>query len=272
VRILALLATHNEQRFIVACLEHFIRHGVDVYLIDNESDDETVPLASAFLGRGVAGIETMPRGDQYPWKRILERKAVLSGELDADWFMHADPDEIRLPPVPDQTLADAIARADAAGFNAVNFFEYTFVPTRQAPDHDHADYLRTMRWYYPFSPAFPNQLKAWKKQPVAVDLVSSAGHRVHFPDLKMYPTPFPMRHYLFLSVEHAVRKYVRRTWDPTELALGWHRSRSRLRAPDIVLQDESTLRVYAGDAALDASNPLTAHPLFAQGLAGDQNR
>jgi hypothetical protein len=82
----------------------------------------------------------------------------------------------------------------------------------------------------------------------------------------MYPTPFPMRHYLFLSVEHAVRKYVERTYDADELAMGWHRVRSRLRAPDIVLQDESTLRVHAGDAALDASNPLTAHPLFAQSL------
>jgi hypothetical protein len=272
VRIIALLAAYNEQRFIVGCLEHFVRHGIDAYLLDNESTDDTVDLARPFLGRGLVGIETMPRGGLYPWSRILERKAALAAELDADWFMHADPDEIRLPPLADETLADAIARADAAGFNAVNFFEYTFVPTRQAPDHDHPDYLRTMRRYYPFSPVFPNQLKAWRRQRVAVDLVSSGGHRVDFPGLKMFPTPFPMRHYLFLSVEHAVRKYVQRSWDPDELAMGWHRIRSRLRAPDIVLQDESMLRVHTVDAALDASDPLTVHPLFAQVLAGDRRR
>lgn len=272
MRIIALLAAHNEERFIVGCLDHLIRHGIDAYLIDNESTDDTVDLARPFLGRGLIGIETMPRVGRYAWRRILERKAALSAELDADWFMHADPDEIRLPPAPDQTLADAIAHADAAGFNAVNFFEYTFVPTRQAPDHDHPYYLRTMRRYYPFSPAFPNQLKAWKRQPVPVDLASSAGHRVRFPGLKMDPTSFPMRHYLFLSVEHAVRKYVQRAWDPDELAMGWHRIRSRLRATDIVLQDEAALRVYMDDAALDASDPLTVHPLFAHGLADDLKR
>jgi hypothetical protein len=73
-----------------------------------------------------------------------------------------------------------------------------------------------------------------------------------------------MRHYLFLSAEHAVRKYVQREYDADELAKGWHRVRSRLRAQDIRLQDESTLRVYAGDAALDPADPLTTHPLFAQ--------
>ena len=272
MRVVALLAAHNEQRFIVACLEHFIRHGVEVYLIDNESADGTVDLARPFLGHGLIGIETMPRGGLYPWKQILDRKAALAEEIDAEWFMHADPDEIRLPPAADRTLAEAIARADTAGYNAINFFEYTFVPTRQEPDHDHPDYLRTMRRYYPFSPTYPNQLKGWKKQPVPVDLSSSAGHLVQFPGLNMYPTPFPMRHYLFLSAEHAVRKYVRQTWDPGELEMGWHRARSRLRPDDIVLQDESTLRIYTEDAALDASNPLTAHPLFAQSLADDQKR
>ena len=270
MRILALLATYNEQRYIAACLEHYIQQGVDVYLIDNESTDDTLRLATAFLGHGLVGIETMPRAGAYPWKAILERKAALSAELDANWFMHADPDEIRLPPVPHQTLADAIADVDAGGFNAINFFEYTFVPTRQAPDHDHPDYLSTMRRYYPFSPIYPNQLKAWKRQPVTVDLAASGGHRVDFPGLKMYPTPFPMRHYMFLSVEHAVRKYVERTWDAAELAMGWHRARSRLRLPDIVLQDESTLRAYSSDAALDPSDPLTVHPLFAQNPAGGQ--
>lgn len=272
MRIVALLAAHNEQRFIVQCLEHFIRHGVEVYLIDNESADDTVHLARPFLGRGLIGIETMPRDGLYPWKQILDRKAALSDEIDAEWFMHADPDEIRLPPAADRTLADAIARVDTAGFNAINFFEYTFVPTRQEPDHDHPDYLRTMRRYYPFSPTYPNQLKAWKKQQVRVDLSSSAGHRVSFPNLSMYPTPFPMRHYLYLSVEHAVRKYVQRPWDPGELQAGWHRARSRLRTADIVLQDESSLRIYTSDAALDASNPLTQHPLFAPRLAGNENR
>ncbi|MEZ5283924.1 MAG: glycosyltransferase family 2 protein [Vicinamibacterales bacterium] len=266
MRVVALLAAHNERRFIVPCIEHYVRHGVDVYLIDNESDDDTVARASQFLGRGLLGIERFPRSATFTWQPLLERKQQLAATLDADWFLHADPDEVRLPPRPGQTLASALAEVDAQGFNAVNFMEFTFVPTRQAPDHDHQDFQQTMRWYYPFEPVHPHQLKAWKKQPDTVDLASTGGHRVGFPGLRIYPESFPMRHYLFLSVPHVVEKYVQRAFDPAEVDRGWHRARARLRTPDIALQDEQELRAYAGDAALDPSQPLGVHPLFARSL------
>lgn len=262
MRIVALLAAYNERRFIVPCLEHYIRHGVAVYLIDNESTDETVALAEAYLGRGLIAIESIPRSGLYSWQGILARKAQLAASLDADWFLHADPDEVRLPPQPDQTLAQAIEDADRQGYTAINFTEFTFVPTRQSPDHDHPAFTETMRWYYPYEPSFPNQLKAWKKQADPVDLTSTAGHRVSFPDLRMAPVSFPMRHYLFLSVPHAVRKYVERAYDPAEVARGWHRARARLRVETIALEDEHALRVYRGDDALDGSNPRRIHPLF----------
>lgn len=268
MRVIALLATHNEERFIVPCLEHLVRHGIEAYVIDNESEDGTVSLARQFLGRGLVGIETFPRGGVYRWQLILQRKEQLAATLDADWFMHADPDEVRLPPQSGTTLAEAFAEADRQGWNAVNFDEFTFVPTRQSPDHDHPDYLRTMRWYYPFRPSFPNQLKAWKRQPGPVELASSGGHQVLFPGLRMYPASFPMRHYLFLSAAHAVRKYVQQTYDPEELTLGWHRARSRLRAEEIVLQDEAALRRYVSDDRLDPSCPRRQHPLFAARAQG----
>jgi len=262
VRVVALLATYNEERFIVPCLDHLVRQGVEVYIIDNESEDKTVALARQFLGRGVVGIETFPRAGMYRWQMILERKEQLATELDADWFMHADTDEIRLAPTPGQTLAEAFAQADRQGFNAVNFMEFSFVPTRQSPDHDHPDYLRSMRWYYPFLPSFPHQLKAWKKQPAPVELAWSGGHLVRFPELRMCPTSFPMRHYLFLSEAHAARKYVQQIYNPEELSRGWHRARASLRTEKIILQDENELHYYISDDLLDPSNPLKRHPLF----------
>ena len=51
MRVVALLATYNEERFITACLGHLTGHGVEVYLIDNESTDRTVQLAERFRGR-----------------------------------------------------------------------------------------------------------------------------------------------------------------------------------------------------------------------------
>lgn len=78
----------------------------------------------------------------------------------------------------------------------------------------------------------------------------------------MYPISFPMKHYLFLSVEHIHRKYLKRAYDPTELEAGWHRARNRLEESDIALQPEAELRFCAPDGKLDPANPLQRHPLF----------
>jgi glycosyltransferase involved in cell wall biosynthesis len=267
MRVVALLATYNEERFVEGCLRHLTAQGLETYLIDNGSTDRTVELASAHLGRGLIGIETAPRDGVYAWRPLLERKARLAAELDADWFVHLDADEIRLPPHPGTTLAEALAEADAAGDNAVNFLEFTFVPTREAPDHDHPDYERTMRSYYHFRPRLPDRLNAWKRQATPVDLASSGGHIVRFEGLRMHPRPFLMRHYLHLSADHARRKYVERRYDAGEVAGGWHRARAGLRAEDIVLPSAADLKAYTGDHALDASDPWARHPLFARQAA-----
>ena len=75
-----------------------------------------------------------------------------------------------------------------------------------------------------------------------------------------------MRHYLFLSVEHAQRKYVERVYDPAEIEAGMHRRRAELRAESITLLRESDLRLHTTDDRLDPSDPWTEHPLFARPL------
>ncbi len=263
MRILALLATYNEQRFIGNCLNHLIAQGIEVYLIDNGSTDDTLAIAERRLGEGVAAIETLPRDGLFEFRQILARKETLGATLEADWFIHLDADEIRLAPRTGQTLAEAIGEADAAGYNAINFQEFTFVPTLEAPDHDHDGYLQTMRWYYPFAPFQPHRLTAWKRQPGPVDLVGKAGHRVAFEGLRMCPQSFPMRHYLYLSVPHAIRKYAQRRHAPTALAAGWHEWREQLDPARILLPSQAQLRRYLGDDALDASEPHAHHLVFA---------
>lgn len=262
MRVIALLATYNEERFIDSCLRHLFRHGIEVYLIDNESHDRTMEIAMSYRNQGLVGVETLPRNGVYSWRLILARKEQLASTLKADWFVHLDADEIRLPLVHRTTLSQAIATIDHEGYNAINFMEFSFVPTQENPVHDHAGYLQTMRWYYPFLPSFPNRLNAWKRQNTAIELAWSGGHQVRFPNLRMYPHSFPMRHYLFLSISHAAEKYVRRSYDPLEIATGWHRARASLRRENIFLQSESELRNYRGDDLLDASEPLKKHPLF----------
>jgi Glycosyl transferase family 2 len=262
VRVVALIASHNERRFIGPCLEHLHAQGVESYLIDNGSGDETVAIAERFLGRGLIGIESYPREGVYDWRGLLRRKEELAAEFarerEADWLIHLD--EVRLAPPEMGTLAEALAAVDRAGYNAVNFLECAFVPSREQPDHDHPDFGRTLRTYYAFCPSFPHRLTAWKAAGAPrPDLASSGGHRVAFPDLRMYPRSFPMKHYLFLSVPHAIEKYVERRYDPDEVERGWHGWRASLGAEDIRLPSEAELRIATPGEELDISNARTRH-------------
>jgi Glycosyl transferase family 2 len=255
VRVVALLQTYNEQRFIGDCLDHLAEQGVAAYLVDNESSDDTVAIAERRLQKNLIGIETLVRDGHFALRSQLLRKEELAQSLDADWLMHLDADEFRVSPERGRSLAQAIAQVDEAGFNAINFLEFVFVPTREAPDHDHADYLKTLRSYYPILPGFPNQLKAWKRQDGPVELTHSGGHTVRFPGLKMAPKSLYERHYLFLSVPYAARKFGPERYAPDELARGWHQWRARQTPSTIELPSERGLRTYVADHLLDPSDP-----------------
>src|SRR5687768_16603509 len=236
MKIVAILASYNEQRFIGACLEHYLQQDINVYLLDNDSTDDTIAIAKKYLGRNLIGIERIPRHGMYQWQKILMRKEELADEIEADWLMHADPDEIRVAPNSTQTLAEAFAEVDKKGYNAVNFMEYTFLPVRESNDHDNAEFQKTMHWYYPFAQRYPHRLNAWKKQnrrwpgakaflrelvrnhrlPPSVNLRDSGGHVIQFPGIKPYPVDFKLKHYIVLSLDHAIQKYVKKSYDPIE--------------------------------------------------------
>jgi glycosyltransferase involved in cell wall biosynthesis len=262
MRVVAILAVYNEERFIAACLENLFRQGVQAYLIDNDSTDRTVAIAKGYLGRGLIGIEQLPHDGTFKWSSILHRKEELAAAIEADWFMHVDADEVFPSPRPGLTLTDILTDVARQGYNAVNFFQFTFIPTVEAPYHDHPQFLETMRWYYPFMPAHPHFIRAWRRQPVRIDLAGSGGHLVSFPERRLYPESLPMRHYHFLSVPHAIRKYVFKRYDPAEVQGGWHTWRVNLKPDMIKLPSQSELKTYISDDQLDASNPRTRHCFF----------
>jgi len=260
MRVVAILATFNELRFIDVCLQHLIAQGLDVYLIDNESTDGTLARAEKYLDRGLIGIESFPRSrGVYQWGAILNRKEHLAATLDADWFMHVDADEIRISPRSDRTLREMFEEVDRSGFNAVNFMEFTFIPSREDADHDHSRFIETMRYYYPFAPRFPDRLNAWKRQDIAVELAWSGGHLVRFPGLRVYPESFKMRHYLFLSIDHFIEKYASRAFNEAEVQRGWHGWRARVDTSRIALPSRDELRAYVSDDLLDFSNAREEH-------------
>lgn len=259
MKVVAIVASYNEERFIGGCIDHLYQQGVEVYLCDNESTDSTVEIASRRLGAGLLTIESIPRDGVYRWQQILRRKEEIAAQIDADWILHLDVDEIPLPPRPGTKLTEAIAEADAAGYNTIEFSEFTFVPTSEDPDHDHPEFRRSMRWYYHFAPRPWHLLRGWKKQPAKVDIATTGGHIVDFPDRKIAPERFRLQHYLFLSREQAMRKYACRTYDAKEVARGWHGWRPFLDPSSLRLPSRSELNFAAHDLDLDASSPRARH-------------
>jgi hypothetical protein len=255
VKIVAIVQCYNEQRFIGGCLDHLAEHGIAAYLIDNESTDGTVAIAESRLDKNLIGIETLARDGHFALREQLLRKEELAQSLDADWLIHLDADEFRVSPERGQSLSQAIAEVDEAGFNAINFLEFVFVPTREHPDHDHPNYLQTMRSYHPFLPKLPHRLNAWKRQDGPVELAQSAGHIVRFPGLSMAPRSLYSRHYLFLNLAGAGRKFGPERYAPAELESGWHGWRAQMTPAAIELPSERDLRTYVADHLLDPSAP-----------------
>lgn len=198
--------------------------------------------------------------------------------------MHADLDEIRLPPSSNQTLAEAIAQVDNEGYNAINFMEYTFLPVRESPNHEHPDFQKTMHWYYPFGPRHPHRINAWKKQPrrwmgmkafareliknhrfgpPSINLHASGGHLVDFPGIRPYPIDFKLKHYIVLSLDHAIQKYVKKSFDPKEIS-GMHGWRATATEYDFLLPSQSQMQLFTSDDELDANNPFSEHLIVQQ--------
>ena len=259
MRIVALITALDEERFIGPCIEHLRGQGVDVHVTDNGSTDRTVEIAGEYLGNGVIGIDHLPRGSYKDLQAMWGHAEELATTIDADWFMLQGTDEFRVSPRPGYTLADELDEADAAGFTAVSFMEFTFVPCIEEPDHDHPDFLKTMRWYYPYLPRVPDVINAWKRQPDGVDLRSSAGHYAAFPAMRVAPRRLSIRHYQWLSVDHAVRKYAKHVADPERPP--WRNWRNHFRPEHVVLPPRDQLLTYVADYFLDASHPRVTHLL-----------
>jgi glycosyltransferase involved in cell wall biosynthesis len=244
-RVVALISAYNEEDIIVPCLQYLIKQGLEVYLIDNWSTDSTVELAGEFLGKGLLAIEKFPKrrpSAHFVWKDILSRIEQLTAELEADWFVLQDVDEIRTSPWPGLSLRDAILKVDREGFNCIDHTVVTFHPLDN--DFPAGGDFETYFRYFEFSdrPGQFIEVKAWKNLGRRISLSPSGGHEVRFDGRRMYPFRFLLKHYPIRSQAHGDKKIFRERkprWLAEETAKGWHthydhidKGHSFLRRPD----------------------------------------
>jgi glycosyltransferase involved in cell wall biosynthesis len=212
-RVVAIIAAFNEGDIISSVIGHLVENGIDVYLIDNHSTDDTVEESRRWLGRGLLKIESFPQKSTsvgeapglFDWTAILRRKEELAQQLRADWFIHHDADEIREGPLPGFNLKEAIRWVDSLNYNCIDFRVYNFSPTDEGfrQGDDPCVYFQ----FYEEPAEFDKiQVKCWKRGETPVSLVPSGGHDVVFEGRRIFPIPFLLRHYPIRGQAHGIKK------------------------------------------------------------------
>jgi len=230
-RVVAIVSAFNEADVISPVIGHLVENGVEVYLIDNRSTDDTVARARPWLEKGLLAVEEFPKepppGNGPPpfdWEGILKRKEELAKELKADWFIHHDADEFREAPWPGMSLKEAIRWVDRLGFNCIDFRVLNFPPLKDGfrPGTDPGRYFT--HWEEPV--VYDTlQRKCWKARKGGVSLAKSGGHEAEFPGRRIFPIRFLMRHYPIRSQEHGRKKVFEERkgrFVEKERAKGWH--------------------------------------------------
>jgi hypothetical protein len=259
-RVAALIYAYNEEDVIASTLEHLIGQGVQVHLVDNWSTDRSAEIAEKYLGRGVQAVTRFPESgptgtfDLYDQLRHFE---TMAQESDASWILRIGADEIRESPWPGVGLRDALYRVEQEGFNAIDHTVLEFHPTGE-PCLGNMPVQERMRYFeFGARPGHFCQIRGWKRQPEPVEIAWSGGHEVRFPERRVYPFKFLLRHYPIRSQEHGERKILVERIpraNPLEKEVrGWHthyeevaKRQSFLRNPAELLRfdDETFHRDY----------------------------
>lgn len=281
MRVLAIIPTYNESDILPAVLTHLHAQGVDTYVIDNWSTDETWDMIRACAYHDsdlVVGGERFPVHPVhvYQWERILRRveEVALEYSNQYDWMMLHDADEIRRSPsrwVTDwgiggplsdydsrnHTLVDGIAMANRLSYNVIDFKVFTFPPIDNGfiPGNNPETYFTKYRRESGYERV--SQEKCWKVIPgLPVDLASSGGHRVVFrgmsipPSLiakRVCPHKFILKHYPIRSQVHGERKVFeerKKRWHLGERNKNWHTQYDGVKEGDSFLADPGELIDY----------------------------
>ena len=257
--VVALLAIRNEALYLEKCLEHLYQQGINTCVIDNNSTDNSLDIAKSFINRGVVQIETLPFEGYFDLIKQLEIKEKLASDINANWFIHHDADEIREAPITFANLYQAISAADKSGYDAINFDEFVFIPLNENERNEGKDFVKIMKYYYFFEPYPLRRVNAWKKNSLPVNLVDSGGHSVNFLGRKIFPENFILRHYIGLSLSYLDSKYSQRVHPEEEVKRGWHGWRAKFSEYYLNLPTIQNLKFYAGDSKWDKTDIKTEH-------------
>ena len=196
----------NEADVLQQTIRHLHDQGATVHVIDGWSTDGSYEIA----WNHADSLEPFPGlpDEVQNCTAILERIEHLAEASTADWILYSDADEWRRSNRPGETLHDAVARADAAGYTAIDFRVFQFYCTAEPTWHALGRLDTPEEFFHYYDEAdcisrIPNR-KLWKN--VGRVHLGGGGHEVTFPGMLIYPQRMTMKHFPFRTPEQARRK------------------------------------------------------------------
>lgn len=229
VSCLAIISTFNEEDMIIETVEHLLKQGIDVHVMDNWSNDNTYEvLKKHYHKNNRVKISRFPDekhdDDQYHWHDLLKEKERIAKNSNYDWIIHHDADEIRLTPWDEVKLIDGISWVDYLGYNAIDFFELVFRFTDEN-DNVYKDFESNLRDFeFGRRDGHFLRINCWKNNE-EICLAKTGGHSCDFVHRKVFPLKFLMKHYPLRNKEHAFVKIFKDRlprFESEKKEFGWH--------------------------------------------------
>ena len=204
----------NEADVLPHTLRHLYEQGCAVHVLDGWSTDGSWECIRSLWNGALTPnvtVERFPADGPDPIQNctaILKRIEDLAAQSDADWILYSDADEWRRSNRPGETLNDAVVRADAAGYTAIDFRVFQFYCTTEPTWHALGRLDTPEEFFHYYDEAdcisrIPNR-KLWKN--VGRVHLGGGGHELMFPGMVLYPRRMTMKHYPFRTPEQARRK------------------------------------------------------------------
>jgi hypothetical protein len=207
-RVAAIINLFNEIDIIETTVRYLADQGIEVHLFDNWSNDGSFELCQRLLEQKlVKSILRFPvqKTNDYEWAKQLENTAEYAAQLDVNWAIHYDADEIRCSPWQNLNLFEAIKFVDSLDYTAIDF---TVLDFRFTADNDIKNFSLDEFKLFEFGRHQANftQIKAWKNWHQLIELAESGGHEAVFAQRRVYPLKFLTKHFSLRSIKQASKK------------------------------------------------------------------
>lgn len=259
-KVLAIVHFYNEADILDKTIQHLLDEELDVYLLDNWSEDSSYEIALAYKNRYPNRIylEKFPstgKTDCFEWYNQLARTEEIAKEVEYDWFIHYDADEIRVAPWEGVNLRTALYWIDRLGYNCVENNVIDFRVTDVEQDNIfgqdvYFDFRHVFNWF--------NHLKTWKKSDY-IDLKSTGGHTVKINNPKVFPLKILNKHYPIRSVEHGYRKVLKDRvprFVKERRERGWHGHYDHIKGSEEIIYNQCDLLQWSDTTRLELFIPL----------------